>query len=586
MQFIETDGERSQPRDTAECFRTIEKCRDVQSLAEIMGMRKFMAWNFVNVFYSGWSDDGGTIEFRRPPGVTNPDACLAWMELAVHFIHAARELQGPGFRLDAQYTRDVAGLQQFIKDGLRGRGPKPTHLQSLFRGKSGRIPPIIHIDQLAHDSDEGAAEEQEEALGCGGGVDGRREHRLANFRRMMGKMASRTVASPVALLRSVLYAFLASAAVYAVFLALLTVPSLQRQVIYLHSLTQTWGQDLNVPEQWGFLHNQVTPFALDTPDGETLHAWHILPLGLYRRHEERILEEPSGLAPNFQQRLAFELLRDDPESLLVLYLHGAGGTLGSGHRPASYRAASAGAPDRIHIVAVDYRGFGLSTGTPSEHGLLTDATTLVDWAMTEAGIPAHRIIIWGQSLGTAVATGLVHHMALRHEPILFSGLVLVAPFADVPSLTATYSVAGRIPVLGPIARFPLVFDFLNTFILDKWPTKERLAGFVRQCEALPVASKTYHISIIHAEDDLSVPWHHSEQLFWHAVNSSLPAGISFEELDEQKEAARVRADAGGWSVTHGSNKGEIREHITQYGVHDKIMGYPVVSLAVLKAFGI
>lgn len=407
-----------------------------------------------------------------------------------------------------------------------------------------------------------------------------------NSRRMMGKMASRTGASPVALLRSVLYAFLASAAVYAVFLALLTVPSLQRQVIYLHSLTQTWGQDLNVPEQWGFLHNQVTPFALDTPDGETLHAWHILPLGLYRRHEERILEEPSGLAPNFQQRLAFELLRDDPESLLVLYLHGAGGTLGSGHRPASYRAASAGAPDRIHIVAVDYRGFGLSTGTPSEHGLLTDATTLVDWAMTEAGIPAHRIIIWGQSLGTAVATGLVHHMALRHEPILFSGLVLVAPFADVPSLTATYSVAGRIPVLGPIARFPLVFDFLNTFILDKWPTKERLAGFVRQCEALPVASKTYHISIIHAEDDLSIPWHHSEQLFWHAVNASLPAGISFEELDEQKEATRVHVDAGGWAVTHGSNRGEIREQITQYGVHDKIMGYPVVSLAVLKAFGI
>lgn len=402
---------------------------------------------------------------------------------------------------------------------------------------------------------------------------------------MGNKMALGTVASPLAVLRSVLYAFLASASAYAVFLALLTVPSLQRQVIYLQSLTQTWGQDLNVPEQWGFLHNQVTPFALDTPDGETLHAWHILPLGLYRRHQQRILEEPSGLAPDFNQRLASELLRGDPESLLVLYLHGAGGTLGSGHRPASYRAVSAGAPDKIHIVAIDYRGFGLSTGTPSEDGLLTDATTLVNWAMSQ-GIPAHRIIIWGQSLGTAVATSLVHHMALRHDPVLFSGLVLVAPFADVPSLTATYRVAGRIPLLGPIARFPLVFDFLNTFILDKWPTKERLAGFVRRCEALPVASKTYRISMIHAEDDLAIPWQHSEQLFWHAVNASLPAGISFQELRKHKEATRVHADAGGWSVTHESTKGIVTEHITQYGVHDKIMGYPVVSLAVLKAFGI
>lgn len=104
-EFIETEGERAQPRDMAECFRAIETCRDVQSLAETMGMRKYMAWNFVNVFYCGWSGDGGTIGFRRPPGVTNPDDCLAWIELAIYFTHAARELQGPSFRLDAQYTR-------------------------------------------------------------------------------------------------------------------------------------------------------------------------------------------------------------------------------------------------------------------------------------------------------------------------------------------------------------------------------------------------------------------------------------------------------------------------------------------------
>ncbi|KAJ0107332.1 bhydrolase domain-containing protein 12 [Diaporthe amygdali] len=395
-----------------------------------------------------------------------------------------------------------------------------------------------------------------------------------------------TSASPVAMLQSVLYALLASSGLYTVFLALLTFPSLQRQVIYLHSFTQTGTQDLNVPEQWGFLHNQVTPFSLSTSDGENLHAWHILPLGLYRQHEERILKEPSGLALNVKQKLAFELLRDDPESLLVLYLHGAGGTLGSGHRPPSYRAISAGAPGRIHIVAMDYRGFGLSTGTPSEDGLLTDATALVDWAMIEAGIPAHRIIIWGQSLGTAVATSLVHRMAFRDEPVLFSGLLLVAPFADVTSLTATYRVAGKVPLLDPIARFPLVHDFLNTFILDKWPTKERIAEIVRRYGSMPDGSSAYHISIIHAEDDLDIPWSHSEQLFWHAVNASLPVGISFEELNKQKEVAKVHTDAGGWSVTRETGKGVIREHITQYGVHDKIMGYPVVSLAVLKAFGI
>jgi len=132
--------------------------------------------------------------------------------------------------------------------------------------------------------------------------------------------------------------------------------------------------------------------------------------------------KPSGPAPDFKQTPAFELLRDDPGSLLVLYLHGAGGTLGSGYRPASYRAASAGAPDRIHVVAVEYRGFGLSTGTPSEDGLLTDAATLVDWAMAEAGIPAHRIIIWGQSSSRVLSSSRLLRTCPRlRPPIVWQG---------------------------------------------------------------------------------------------------------------------------------------------------------------------
>lgn len=175
----EANGQRAQALDIAECFRTVEKCKDIQSLAEIMGMRKYMAWNFVNVFYSGWSDDGGTIEFRRPPGVTSPDDCLAWMELAVYFIHAARELQGPGFCLDARFARDVAGLERFIRDGLSHGTPRPTYLQRLFHGKSGRIPPIIHEHQLANDSGNCPAEAQRGALERG--VGPRVERRPGNL---------------------------------------------------------------------------------------------------------------------------------------------------------------------------------------------------------------------------------------------------------------------------------------------------------------------------------------------------------------------------------------------------------------------
>ncbi|KFA79736.1 hypothetical protein S40288_00705 [Stachybotrys chartarum IBT 40288] len=365
------------------------------------------------------------------------------------------------------------------------------------------------------------------------------------------------------------FVFAGTIGLYFVFLSLLTIPFLQNQVIYLNRITLTWSKDLSVPEQWGFLRNQVTPFTLNTHDGETIHAWHILPL---------------GIAPDLSQRLSFRLLRDDPESLLVLYFHGAAGTLGSGFRPPSYRAMYAGSSRNIHTVAIDYRGFGSSIGAPSEHGLLTDAVTLAEWAMKGAEIPPSRIAVFSQSLGTAVSISLIHHLATRPEPILFSGVVLVAPFADVEQLTATYRVAGVIPILDPLAHFPKLLAFFNKFILSKWPSKDKLAEFVKIVKTLPGENQKYHITIIHAEDDYDIPWSHSDQVFWYAVNAASPEGITFEDLEKEKLETRRVLAAGGWNVERITEKGIIREQILKYGLHDRIMSYPVVSLAVLRAF--
>ncbi|KAI1198090.1 Alpha/Beta hydrolase protein [Nemania serpens] len=387
-------------------------------------------------------------------------------------------------------------------------------------------------------------------------------------------------------LRLCFYGLLASAGLYALFLGLLTIPVLQDQVIYLNRVTLTWFQDVNVPEQWGFLRNQATPFFLTTPDGESLHAWHILPLELYRLNQDALLAEPRGLALDVRERLGFKLLRGDASSLLLLYFHGAAGTLGSGWRPPSYRAMSANAPQRIHTLAIDYRGFGASSGHPSERGLLTDAIALAEWAMKEAEIPPSRIVIFAQSLGTAVSLSFIHHMATQPEPVLFSGAVLVAPFADVESLTATYRLAGTVPLLGPVAKFPPLLAWLNTFIIAKWPSKAKLAEFIRRCEAMDQRSPRYDITIIHAEDDHDIPWSHSEQLFWHAVNASTPDGIAFAKLEREKIASRVDNDAGGWTVERKTARGVVREEIVKYGLHDRIMSYPVVSMAVMRAFQI
>lgn len=202
---------------------------------------------------------------------------------------------------------------------------------------------------------------------------------------------------------------------------------------------------------------------------------------------------------------AFKLLQDDPNAQLVICLHGAAGTIASGSRPARYRSLYSGASDRIHTVAIDYQRFGNSTGTRSEEGLLIDALAVTNWAMNVAEIPPERIVIVGQSLGTAVGIALAHHLAMHHKPTLFAGMVLIAPFVDVATLTATYRVIGTIPVLSPLARLPVLLAFVQRFIRSKWPSGDNLANFVRHCESLDGYDQKYHITLIHAMDDISVP---------------------------------------------------------------------------------
>ncbi|KAJ4417722.1 hypothetical protein N0V82_005996 [Gnomoniopsis sp. IMI 355080] len=363
--------------------------------------------------------------------------------------------------------------------------------------------------------------------------------------------------------------------------AMITVPALQAHAIYLHRVTLTWSKDLNVPEQFGFLHNQVIPFRIPTEDHVSLHAWHILPLGVYRRNYEELLDqEPVEVVEEdtgFTSTLNFRLLRDDPEARLILYMHGTSGTMASGYRPESYRALYSGAPDKIHILTFDYRGFGLSTGNPSEPGLLVDAVAAYDWATKIARIPPERIVIFGQSMGSAVSIGLANHLAAQTPSLSCAGLVITSSFSDLASLTATYRIGGLIPVLSPVAKFPRLFRYFSEHLTSTWLNKDRIAELIQ-------TSDRYHITLLHAEDDPDIPAEHTESLYWHAVNATSETDLSFEAFQEEKEKTKTRLGEGGWTVEWRTEKGLIRQDMPKYGVHDKIMSHPISGMAVLRAF--
>ena len=108
----------------------------------------------------------------------------------------------------------------------------------------------------------------------------------------------------------------------------------------------------------------------------------------------------------------------------------------------------------ISVLIFDYRGYGLSEGRPSESGLYQDALAAYDWLVSQRRIPPERIVVFGRSLGAAVAGEL----ATKRQA---AGLILETPFPSVRAVArahygwfpahwfvrARYDLASRLPKL-------------------------------------------------------------------------------------------------------------------------------------------
>ena len=231
------------------------------------------------------------------------------------------------------------------------------------------------------------------------------------------------------------------------------------------------------------------------------------------------------------------------------------GNVGQGWRTDTYRALFAGAPDKIHVLTFDYRGFGHSTGSPSEEGLILDGIAAVNWALKVAGIPSSRILLIGHSLGTAVTTAVAEHFVLR-EGLEFAGVVLVAAFTDIPALMLTYNAGGIVPVLSPLKPYPRIQHFFASRIVDRWMTVERLEGFVK-------GSRRLHLTLLNAKSDHSIAWQHSQALFYTAVKAIAARNVSKEEINEM--VAMEDLGEGGTSYQWTEGPMEVRWELMRHG---------------------
>ncbi|MBU0714492.1 MAG: alpha/beta hydrolase [Verrucomicrobia bacterium] len=108
----------------------------------------------------------------------------------------------------------------------------------------------------------------------------------------------------------------------------------------------------------------------------------------------------------------------------VLMCHGNGGNIGDRLHPISLFHGLG-----LNVLVFDYRGYGESTGKPSEEGTYQDARAAWQYLTEKRNTPPDKIVVFGRSLGGAVAAGLV-------ERITPAALILEATFTSIPDMGA------------------------------------------------------------------------------------------------------------------------------------------------------
>jgi pimeloyl-ACP methyl ester carboxylesterase len=360
----------------------------------------------------------------------------------------------------------------------------------------------------------------------------------------------------VSIAKKVFWGLIATGGVWVGCVLFCTRTWVQRQVFYAYKVPIWWGQQLDKPETFGFLKNQVTPFYIPTKDGHRLYSWLVTPLKVYAKHESTLLKNPTRLFGDVRERAAFNLLSSDPSSRLIIYFHGNAGTVGQTRRTDAYRMISSGASDSIYVLAFDYRGFGNSTGSPTEETLIKDTIEVIQWAIEVANVSASRIVLVAQSLGTALACAAASHFIDKEPKVELAGIVLCATFTDAATVFLNYSIGGYVPILAPLRVSKTLSTWFARRMTDTWKSADRIVNIVRKSSRL-------RLTFVHATSDSVVPWSQADQLFHLAVNALEDEILSTQVIAERKRT--IDLGEGGWTHSWGDDQKLVQEVIVKHG---------------------
>lgn len=166
------------------------------------------------------------------------------------------------------------------------------------------------------------------------------------------------------------------------------------------------------PEDWGLPFEDVW---FEAADGVRLHGWHV--------------PGPEGPAGE----------------VVLLWFHGNAGNISHRLENLALLLSRVG----CSVFIFDYREYGLSGGNISKAGTFLDAEAAYDTALERAGGEPDRLVLFGRSLGTALA---VHLAAIRP----CAGAILEAAFTSTADMQALYG-----PFLPPSPPGAVVYDSMG-----------------------------------------------------------------------------------------------------------------------------
>jgi fermentation-respiration switch protein FrsA (DUF1100 family) len=250
---------------------------------------------------------------------------------------------------------------------------------------------------------------------------------------------------------------------------------LQRSMIYHpHRESPLDPADVDLPPGHVFsLHTMAE-------DGTRLNGWHILP-----RHEHATTEEDcDGILTSGR--------------LLLLYFPG-----NAGHRAYRLPEFSVLTDAGANVFLFDYRGYGDNSGYPSEEKLAADARAVWRYATGNRGVPADRIVLYGESIGGGVAVRLAAELSAAGTPP--GGLILRSTFSSLADAAAYH--------------FPWMP--VRWLLVERYPSLQR------------IPQVTCPILQVHGRRDRIVPFRLARKLFEAAPDvSSCGQRKRFLELPE------------------------------------------------------